>query len=225
MKKHGVIYYIKNTINGKSYIGQTTENNPNRRIKRHFNCKNSGCKYLQRSIKKYGKKNFKVSIIYTSFDQEDLNKQEKYFIKLFKTLSPNGYNLKKGGEQGGKLTQITKDKIGKKIKLWYSKNPHPFKGKKFTKKHIENLSKVRKGFTSEARRKAHKETCKKLSIPIQAIEIKTNKIYTFESIAQCAKVLDLCSANISRVLNGKQNRTQHKGYKFKKNLDKEKEVC
>jgi hypothetical protein len=44
-----------------------------------------------------------------------------------------------------------------------------------------------------------------------AIHIETGKELTFNSIAEAAKTLGLQGCNISRVLSGAQNRTQHKG--------------
>jgi group I intron endonuclease len=213
MQKCGVIYIITNIITNKQYIGQTTQSNPEKRINKHFKGK-GGTTYLDRAITKYGEVNFKYEIIFTCFSQEDLNYAEKTLISKYNTVVPNGYNVKLGGAQGGKLIEETKQKISKKTKEWYRKNKHPFKGKKFTKKHRENLSKVRKGFTSKARRKVQKEIRKKHQISIVAIHIDSNTKHTFDSIEDCAKSLNLCRGNISKVLNNKENRTQHKGYKF-----------
>lgn len=91
MKKY--IYKITNLINGKIYIGQSVD--PMRRFSEHC----SNCDYvslIHQAIKKYGKKNFKMEII----DQgEDYNEKEKYWIKYYNSLTPNGYNIATGGEE------------------------------------------------------------------------------------------------------------------------------
>lgn len=105
----GVIYKFKNKINNKEYIGQTW--NFDRRIKEHF--RGYGyARLLTASIKKYGKDNFDVKIIFKTSNQELLNNVEILSIRLCNTLSPKGYNLAEGG-LGGKLSQESKDKIGK----------------------------------------------------------------------------------------------------------------
>ena len=218
MERFGVIYRITNKVNGKCYIGQTVEKNPMRRINRHF--QKTGKKHpLRNSIKHHGRENFEIEILLTAFDLETLNVMEIEFIEKHNSCCPSGYNLKLGGEQGGKLSQETKDKLREKSLEWYSKNDAYFKGKKFTKEHCENLSKVRKGFTSEARMKAAKINGERTAMPVKAIHIKTGREHTFKSLDECAKELGLQGSNISRVLNKRQNRTQHKGYKFERIKD------
>lgn len=216
MKKYGIIYKITNKINGKAYIGQTIRKNPMIRINSHFQKfqPRGHNKYLFRSICKYGKSNFKIELLYTAFDKEELNDSEILLIKFHNTISPKGYNLKEGGNQGGKCKESTKKIISEKNKQYWATHKHPFKGKKFTKEHIENLSKVRKGFTSSARKKAAQKWVEINKKPIKAIEINTKKEYVFESIIECANVLNLNASNISRTARNDQNRKQHKGYRF-----------
>jgi len=215
MEKYGIIYRITNLINGKCYIGQTKEKNPLKRIRSHFN------KYpkphpLRNSIKCHGKENFKWDILVTAFDKKGLDDLEILLIKENRSLLPNGYNIQLGGNGPGKMTQATKDKISKSNKEWNKNNVAYNKGRKFTKEHCENLSKVRKGFTSMARREAQKISIEKVSMPVRAIHIETGEVYTFKSLSECAKELGLQGCNVSRVLNKKQNRSQHKGYKFER---------
>lgn len=57
----GFIYKITNTINGKSYIGQTK--NFKTRIKQHFSYSKNKMNPLYCAIRKYDKNNFKISIV------------------------------------------------------------------------------------------------------------------------------------------------------------------
>lgn len=207
------IYKITNKISGKMYIGQTTNIDPEKRIKAHFKKTNS--KDLVRdAAKKYGKEALSWEIIYYAFDQNELNQAEKYFIQEYKTLVPNGYNIQQGGNSTGRWTEESKIQNGLRVKEYYSKNQHPFKGNKFSKSHCESLSKVRKGFDSEARKKV-RETCHKdQRVAIRAINITTKEEFVFESIRDCALKLNLIQSCVCRALHGKQNRTQHKGYRF-----------
>jgi len=213
-KKYGVIYKITNLINGKIYIGQTTQEDPYKRIQFHF--KRSEYKSLiSDAIQKYGKENFIWEIILTCFTQNTLNEMEIYFINKYKSrFNENGYNIKFGGENGGKLPEESKRKIGNGIKKWYETHNHPFKGKEFSKEHKEALSKVRKGTYTEKQHNSRLESVKKSYIKVKATNIKTDEIYIFNSIKECADTLNLDRTCIGRVCNKRNNRTQHKGWKL-----------
>lgn len=100
------IYKITNLINGKVYIGQST--NIERRWKDHkrmFNYKDDGSlKYnypLYCAFRKYGEKNFKFEII-EECSEEELNEKEILYIKKHNSYvrwkNSNGYNQTLGGE-------------------------------------------------------------------------------------------------------------------------------
>ena len=95
----GYIYKIRNKINGKCYIGQTKRKKVNKRWSEHKRKDYKKCTALHSAFEKYGRENFEFSIIIICFD-EDRFKYEKYYIKKMNTLSPNGYNLTTGGEDG-----------------------------------------------------------------------------------------------------------------------------
>jgi len=90
-----IVYLITNRINGKQYVGQTTQALANR-WKTHCSPA-SGCFAISSAIHKYGKDNFSIEIIFNADSLEELDKKEEEFINKFNTLSPNGYNLKTGG--------------------------------------------------------------------------------------------------------------------------------
>lgn len=98
----GFIYKITNTINSKSYIGQTIQN-----VKERFyqHCATKCSKAvsnmaIHRAIKKYGKSNFTVEVI-EEIDSANLNDRERYWIKYYNSYN-NGYNSTKGGQDGCK---------------------------------------------------------------------------------------------------------------------------
>ena len=100
----GYIYCITNKINSKQYIGQTIRTIEDRykqhlrRIKHNYDNL-----YLYVAMDKYGKENFWVhqveKIVCKSRDelQKRLNEQEIFYILLFETRQPNGYNMTAGG--------------------------------------------------------------------------------------------------------------------------------
>ena len=98
----GFIYKITNTINGKSYIGQTIQN-VKERFYQHCAIKCSKAvsnMAIHRAIKKYGKSNFTVEVI-EEIDSANLNDRERYWIKYYNSYN-NGYNSTKGGQDGCK---------------------------------------------------------------------------------------------------------------------------
>ena len=122
MKAFGTIYKITNILNGKSYIGLTTQP-VLKRFRAH--CWGKGGRSeimpIRMAIKKYGKHNFALEEIYTAFTLDELNKAEKHFIQELNTLSPSGYNLCSGGEGSAGNTKDIKAKIAKSIKIKMAK--------------------------------------------------------------------------------------------------------
>jgi len=93
MKKFGLIYKVINKINGKVYIGQTTQG-LEKRMKQHLYCVKKGHSslVLYRAIRKYGQENFSWDIIDYCDSGEELSLQEMYYIKKYKSVE-KGYNL------------------------------------------------------------------------------------------------------------------------------------
>ncbi len=100
-------YKITNKINNKSYIGITI--NFDRRIKQHQNMNSDSL--IHKAILKYGKDNFTYEILKEDLSIEDAEEMEIRLIKEENTLSPNGYNLAKGGYYGGTKAKITDEQI------------------------------------------------------------------------------------------------------------------
>lgn len=88
-----IIYLLTNKITGKQYIGQTIRS-IKRRISQHLKNKST---YISNSLNKYGVDNFKIEIIDTASNLEDLNFKEQFYINVYKTMYPIGYNLRSGG--------------------------------------------------------------------------------------------------------------------------------
>ena len=113
------IYCITNSINGKQYVGLTTRN-----IEESKSYYGSGV-YINRSIKKYGKKNFKKEILELCNNDKQLKKQEIHWIQKLNTKAPNGYNLTDGGDGVLNPTEEVRTKISEKLKLLVGeKHPH-----------------------------------------------------------------------------------------------------
>ena len=89
------IYVIKNRVNDKVYVGQSID--AAQRFISH--CKKQNTKdvsLIDRAIQKYGKDNFWYEILEPQ--TPDYNELERYWIKKFNSINPNGYNIQTGGE-------------------------------------------------------------------------------------------------------------------------------
>ena len=93
---YNCIYMYENKINGKKYIGQTT--NFNRRCREHLN----GDYLIDKAIKKYGIENFDITILHENLTFDEMNYWEKKYIKDYNTLAKfkMGYNISEGGHNG-----------------------------------------------------------------------------------------------------------------------------
>ena len=91
------IYKYENKINGKIYIGLST--NIENRYKQHLydaeHLEERRCSGIDYAIKKYGIENFEFQII-EECPSEQLNDREKYWINFYDSYN-NGYNRTIGG--------------------------------------------------------------------------------------------------------------------------------
>lgn len=111
------IYKITNILNGKKYVGQST--NIIRRWSHHKTNLIKGTHvnlYLQRAVNKYGLKSFSFDVIET-VEKSMLDEREAYWIQKLQAAFPNGYNLKPGGDSRGEWchSEQTKDKLRKPV--------------------------------------------------------------------------------------------------------------
>lgn len=93
----GYIYRITNTINGKSYIGESKQLDIKKRWSNHIKSleTKNGSTALIGAFEKYGIENFKFEVIIICFDDDRLFYEVEY-MKKFNTLVPNGYNISEG---------------------------------------------------------------------------------------------------------------------------------
>lgn len=97
----GIIYMYENPINGKCYIGRTTD--LQRRHREHKRMTSKKHSKFGHALNKYGIESFNVKVILTITATEDfnlsdiLNSFEKYYIEKYKTFT-DGYNTTMGGE-------------------------------------------------------------------------------------------------------------------------------
>lgn len=96
--KTGIIYIIRNDINDKVYIGQTTTTLQTR-FSQHFKKSTIANRHykIYNAIKKYGKGHFFVEELERDIPLTKLNEKEIYYIEKYNSFA-NGYNSTKGGD-------------------------------------------------------------------------------------------------------------------------------
>lgn len=111
MTKYGRIYIIRNTINDKVYIGQTTVS-IRLRFQNHLSAAKRGKDYvIGKAIRKYGKENFYIELLEECL-VEELNEREKYWISFFHSNKAGvGYNVSSGGNATYQAKNIDKNKV------------------------------------------------------------------------------------------------------------------
>lgn len=129
----GEIYCITSP-SGKKYIGQCVKflKNGNKwgylnRWKDHIRDSKTKnfCRLLNNAINKYKSENFTIQLIKECI-LDELNYYETYYVDLFKSMTPNGYNLTTGGNVNHRQSEETSQlkrlsMIGKNIGKQYPK--------------------------------------------------------------------------------------------------------
>jgi DNA-directed RNA polymerase specialized sigma subunit len=94
------IYKITDIESGKSYIGKTV-----RTVEERFD-EHKKSHYLFKSIYKKDQYRLAIEVVDQASTEEELNLLEKKYIREFKTLAPEGFNLCEGGNGGDNSKNI-----------------------------------------------------------------------------------------------------------------------
>lgn len=195
----GIIYIIKNTINEKVYIGQTSRTLEIRwkEYLRHYKC---GDQAIYAAMRKYGIENFFVEKI-EECEEDRLDEREIYWIQKYNSFN-NGYNSTLGGRFEGFAT----DQINKVLLLWeqgYTVN-------KIVEQTSLNVETVR-GYLNknnidhnQIRARANKAIAKSKSKPVFQYDKNNNFIKEWPSTMEAERILGINHRNISAVCNGKR---------------------
>jgi group I intron endonuclease len=224
------IYRIANKINGKYYIGYSVR--PYARWMDHKNnARNNKKGVLYDSIRKYSVNNFDFEVIYQSKDKIHTHSvMEDYFIVLYQTQVPYGYNNASGGQGGSLRTGMkhsseTKEKISKaragskqsketkeKISSSMSGKLNPMYGKKHSE---ETKQKIR----DKALQRTYNPKCrdyhKGINNPTSkkyCIQTPDNTRLIIKNLAQFCRENDLSPTEMTKTVTGKAR--QHKGYRI-----------
>ena len=178
----GFIYKIVNKINWKIYVGQTTRMLLEDRFKEHCRT-SSSCHYLNNALKKYGVEGFEFIMIQNCLNHE-LNELEIMYISSNNSLVPNGYNLRKGGNSGGKHHEETKKKISESMKGRTDIVMPDWTGKRHTEKSKEKM-----------------RSSNKTQIPVNQYDLEGNFIKQFASVSDASRQTNVVRESIGKCCN------------------------
>jgi len=146
------IYFVTNKLNGKQYVGQTT-------VGRN---KVGHGMAMTKAYELYGKENFLYEQICNNINNRNtLNCLEKFWISVFGTIAPNGYNIESGGSDKGEVAASTRQKMSvllkgrpmkqetkEKIRLAMLGAKNPFYGKTHTPEVVKKIIAANVGKTT-----------------------------------------------------------------------------
>jgi group I intron endonuclease len=206
----GWIYIITNKVNGKSYIGQTRQKNPQNRWRQH---KNDPRGIMKTAFDKHGIDAFEFKVLH-EVPNDELNKIEELEIRERNTISPYGYNLQKGG----KSSIVHPETREKQKALWGP--AHPLWNQKHSEETRKKISNATKGANNPMYGKKHTPAIlMKLSennhmngktggrAPIakkvDAFSLEGEFLQTFECIRYAAESIGRCETGIVNCIKGR----------------------
>lgn len=225
------LYQLTNKINGKFYIGYTSET-PQERFKKHVRDSKKCDFKFARALKKYGAENFDIKTLAVV---ETLNEALALEIKIIEDTQAikRGYNSNQGG-RGGNTGNY--EQVSEKLKEYINKNPNARKHK--TKENIEKQKRSFQEFLKTPEGQIYKderrqrmlgggpgkikteETCKKISEAKKgkASWVKLWKLIhpdgteeIFEGLKEPCEKYHLNTWDLSAVARGRQH--THRGFK------------
>lgn len=203
------VYQHKNKINGKVYIGITSQK-PEQRWRNGEGYKSSP--HFYSAIQKYGWDNFEHNILFVELTKEQACLKEQELIKEFNSMNREyGYNSTSGGDMFV-MNEETKQKIsqalmGNQNNLGHScseekkkKISEAQKDREFTKEHKQKLSEAAKNRhvpCSEEKKQTLKEKSHKKPVYCEELD------KVFESVQECGRQLGIPATNITKLCNGR----------------------
>lgn len=205
------VYCHTNKVNGKKYIGITSQQPEDR----WGTCGNkyTSTPHFYNAIQKYGWDNFDHEILYDNLSKEQACDIEKILIKQYDTQNrEKGYNILEGGNTPS-MPQEVRDKIS--IAMTGNKNGlgHPCSeekkekirnaqlGRTFTEEHKQKLSEAAHNrhtpCSDEKKKKLSENYPHKKKVYCEELDT------VFPSVQECARQIGAAATNVSKLCNGR----------------------
>lgn len=210
--KNYCVYCHTNKINGKKYIGITSQK-PEYRWKNGEGYRNNI--YFYRAIQKDGWHNFTHEILYANLKKEDAERLEIRLIEEYETrFNQKGYNIESGGNVKKDIPLETRKKISekkkgfkhsdetkKKISQSKKGKESPLRGKKMSEEAIKinSISHIGQKAWNKGRPWTDEEKAKCGGKAVMCVEL--NKVY--RTAHEAGKDLNLDFSSICKCVKGK----------------------
>ena len=208
--KEKYIYRIINLVNGKCYIGQSS--NPKQRFLEHTRKACNTNEKMKRAVAKYGRQNFKMEFLYHG---KDYNEQEKFFIEKYNSIK-EGYNIAKGGNEPppkkGERNQNAKLKESevKEIQqLLLTDTPKKEILKKFPQVRMDQINRINNGRNWKDENLQYPLRNNEYNISFSQVEKIVEDIKeTDMSLKEIGAKYGLCKSSIVNINNGYNSQTK-----------------
>lgn len=212
MEKIICIYEIVNIKTLEKYVGSTR--NYKQRKKAHWSSLKKGnhhSQFLQNSYNKHGIENFKISIIlYCSVDS--LIPLEQSFLNGVNyafNMCRIAINYPNSPRKRVIFSKEFKDKMSNTLKRYYSKNPHPLKGKTniHSKKGLDSIS--------TAAQRGDSRRGKFLYSGIVQMDMSGNELFEHKNALEAQKAIGLKKPASSKIIRACKRPDTRSAYGFK----------
>lgn len=208
------IYKITNKVNGKMYIGGST--NLKHRKRDHFKpYRINKFKHLPiyEAMIEFGRENFKFEVI-EECSAEDLEERENYYLEKYKSYE-NGYNVSshaismKDEEISNNYAEMTRKR---NFKNWADEEYREQMSKANSEFQKERLKDPEYLAEKSAQLKQYTDSIKR---PVGQYDKQGNLIAKFEGVREAERALDLPNDSVGKVCRGVKYRKTAGGYVWK----------
>lgn len=111
-----IVYLITHTATGRGYVGQTMLGAEERFAVHQIAARSKAKRRtsaIARAIKRFGPQAFTIRVLERCADLDGLNAAERKWIERLGVAAPAGFNIRAGGNSGGRLSDATKQKLSR----------------------------------------------------------------------------------------------------------------
>lgn len=215
MNNNCCVYLHTNILNGKRYVGITSQDPEKRWLNGHGYSRDLP---FGRAIEKYGWGNFEHRILLRNLSAEEARCMETYFIGLLNTQNREcGYNMTAGGDGLNGYHHSSESKA--KMSLAKSGENHPGYGKHMSKETRDKIAKRLIGNKNSSGKIRSDKTRRKMaqakSKPVIMLDRHSGSFVSiFESAKEAERITGISRKNISLCCLGQRKIAGGYSWKF-----------